>query len=79
MGMLEYSLKSTKENGGTIMRKLLIIIGILVVIFIGMVIYNKIGVKNTNAVNIEEIQKIEEAISNIYLWKEVTRRGITGI
>lgn len=56
------------------MRKMLIIIGILVVIFVGMVIYRNVRLQNNenNNVSIEEIQKIEEKISSVYMWKEVT-------
>lgn len=60
------------------MRKMLIIIGILVVIFVGMVIYRNIRVQNneSNNVSIEEIQKIEEKISSVYMWKEVTGEAL---
>lgn len=60
------------------MRKMLIIIGILVVIFIGMVIYRNVRLNDNqnNNVSIEEIQKIEEKISNVYMWKEVTGEAL---
>lgn len=60
------------------MRKMLIIIGILFIVFIGMIISKSIKVKNNenNNVSIEEIEKIEDKISNIYMWKEVTNEAI---
>ena len=54
------------------MKKMLIIIVILASILIGMIIYKNIAISSKNNINIQEIQKIEENISNIYLWKEVT-------
>ncbi len=60
------------------MRKMLIIIGILVIIFVGMVIYRNVRLQNNenNNVSIEEIQKIEEKISSVYMWKEVTGEAL---
>lgn len=56
------------------MRKMLIVIGLLVIIFVGMVIYRNIRIQNneSNNVSIEEIQKVEDKISSVYMWKEVT-------
>lgn len=44
----------------------------------GMVIYRNVKVQNneSNNVSIEEIQKIEEKISSVYMWKEVTGEAI---
>ena len=60
------------------MRKMLIIMGILVIIFVGMVIYRNIRLQDNqnNNVSVEEIQKIEEKISNVYMWKEVTGEAL---
>ena len=58
--------------GEKLMKKMLIIIVILASILIGMIIYKNIAISSKNNINIQEIQKIEENISNIYLWKEVT-------
>lgn len=52
------------------MKKLFAIIGILLVIFFGMVIY-KYTTGNNN-VTIEEVEKIENYISKLYMWKEIT-------
>ena len=60
------------------MRKMLIIIGVLVVIFVGMIIYRNVKVQDNenNNVSIEEINKIEDKISSVYLWKEVTKEAL---
>ena len=54
------------------MKKMLIIIVVLAGILISMIIYKNMAVSSKNNVNIQEIKKIEEKISKIYLWKEVT-------
>ncbi|MEE0866458.1 MAG: hypothetical protein U0L98_06675 [Clostridia bacterium] len=54
------------------MKKMVIIIVVLAGILISMIIYKNMAVGSKNNINIQEIQKIEEDISNIYLWKEVT-------
>lgn len=43
-----------------------------------MVIYRNVRMQNnqSNNVSIEEIQKIEEKISSVYMWKEVTGEAI---
>lgn len=58
------------------MKKFFIIILILLVIFIGMVIYKNALIGTQNNVNIEEIKSIEEYISKIYMWKEVTNEAL---
>ena len=56
------------------MKKLLAIICVLLVIFVGMYIYkNNI---NQNTVNVSEVEKIEEYISKIYMWQEVTEEAL---
>lgn len=56
------------------MKKLLAIICILLVIFIGMYMYkNNINQNNITAL---EVQKIEEYISRIYMWKEITQEAL---
>ena len=57
--------------GETLMKKMVIIIVVLASILISMIIYKNMAVGSKNNINIQEIQKIEEDISNIYLWKEV--------
>lgn len=58
------------------MRKMLIIIGILSVIFFGMIAYRKLAVKNSTTVNAGEVAQIQNYIEKIYLWKEVTREAL---
>ena len=56
------------------MKKMLIIIVILLIIFVGMYMYKTN--KNQNTVTINEVQKIEEYISKIYMWQEVTEEAL---
>ena len=56
------------------MKKLLAIIGVLLVIFIGMFIY-KSNI-NQNNVNVSEVQEIETYIYKIYMWKEITEEAL---
>ena len=58
------------------MRKMIIIIIILATILISMIIYKNTATGATNQVNVQEIQKIEESISRIYLWKEITNDAL---
>ncbi len=56
------------------MKKLLAIICILLVIFIGTFIYkNNI---NQNNITVSEVQKIEDYISQIYMWQEITEEAL---
>ena len=56
------------------MKKLLSIICVLLVIFIGMYMYKKNI--NQNNVTVSEVQKVEEYITKIYMWKEVTDEAL---
>lgn len=56
------------------MKKLVAIICILLVIFIGMYI-NK-SKSTQNRITASEVSKIEEYISKIYMWKEVTEEAL---
>lgn len=58
------------------MKKMLIIIVVLASILITMIIYKNMSVGSKNNVNIGEIQNIEDSISKIYLWKEVTKNAL---
>ena len=56
------------------MKKLLVIICILLIIFVGMYLYkNNI---NENIIEISEVEKIEKYISKIYMWKEITEEAL---
>lgn len=56
------------------MKKLVAIICVLLVIFIGMYI-NKTK-SNQKMVTASEVEKVEEYISKIYMWKEVTEEAL---
>lgn len=58
------------------MKKMIIIIIILATILISMIIYKNTATGATNQVNVQEIQKIEESISKIYLWEEITNEAL---
>ena len=57
------------------MKKLIAIICVLLVIFVGLVIYRKSNV-NANNVTAGEVGQIEEYITKIYTWKEVTGEAL---
>lgn len=57
------------------MRKMFIIIFILAVIFVGLLVYRKVGIRQNN-INVQEISKIEEYIEKIYMWKEITNEAL---
>lgn len=56
------------------MKKLLAIICVLLVIFIGMYLYKTN--RNQKNITISEVKKIEEYISKIYMWKEITGEAL---
>lgn len=58
-----------------IMRKMIVIIVILAIIFVGMIAYKKVVIKNSN-IGIQEIEKIENYLNQIYMWKEVTKEAL---
>lgn len=57
------------------MKKLLAIIGVLSVIFIGMYIYKSNSIKQTT-ITVSEVEEIEEYISKIYMWQEITEEAL---
>ncbi len=57
------------------MKKLIISIVILAIIFIGMLIYTHMAVE-TNDISLQEIENIENYINQIYMWKEITGDAI---
>jgi hypothetical protein len=57
------------------MKKMIAIIIVLLIIFISMAIYKYVIVVN-NQIKIEDVNKIEEYISKIYCWKEVTDEAL---
>ena len=58
------------------MKKMFIAIVVLAIIFVGMIIYKNTMVGTKNNISIEEVQKIEEYIEKIYMWKEVTGEAL---
>lgn len=56
------------------MKKLIVIIIILLMIFVGMYIYkqNKIASNHNTEVSVDEINKIETYLQKIYMWREIT-------
>ena len=58
------------------MKKMFIIITILAVILAGMIIYKQAVVGTKNRISIEEVNKIEEYITKIYMWEEVTNQAL---
>lgn len=57
------------------MKKLIVIIIILAIIFVGMIVYKNVAIKANN-ISIQEIEKIENYIHQIYMWKEVTEEAL---
>lgn len=56
------------------MKKLLIIICVLLIVFVGMFIY-KNNVKQ-NTVTVSEVEQIGEYVSKIYMWQEITEEAL---
>lgn len=56
------------------MKKMLAIISVLVIIFIGMY-FSKNNI-NQNNITVSEVNTIEEYITNIYMWQEVTQEAL---
>ena len=58
------------------MKKLIAIIIILVIIFVGMVVYKNVAINTSNNISIQEISQIETYITKIYMWKEITGQAL---
>lgn len=58
------------------MRKLIVTIIILLIIFVGMIIYRNMAISSSNQVSVQEIEQIETYITKIYMWKEVTSEAL---
>ncbi len=54
------------------MKKLVVIIIILILVFVGMIIYKNITISTNNNISVEEINQIETYLVKIYMWKEIT-------
>lgn len=57
------------------MKKLIAIICILLTIFLGLLFYRKQEQQKQN-ITAQEVQKIQDYISQIYMWKEVTEQAL---
>lgn len=60
------------------MKKLIIIIFVLLMVFIGMYIYkqNEMAVSKNNEITVEEINQIETYLQKIYMWRELTGEAL---
>lgn len=58
------------------MKKMLVIIVILAMILVSMIIYKNIVINKNKSVNVQEVEQIEEYISKIYMWKEITKEAL---
>lgn len=58
------------------MRKLIVTIIVLLIIFVGMIIYRNMEITSNNQVSVQEIEQIETYITKIYMWKEVTNQAL---
>lgn len=57
------------------MKKLIVIILILLVIFIGMYVNRKIEIDN-KTVSVSEVEEIETYMQKIYMWREITEEAL---
>ena len=58
------------------MRKMIVAIVILLIIFVGMIIYRNMAISSSNQVSVQEIEQIETYITKIYMWREVTSEAL---
>ena len=58
------------------MRKMIVAIIILLIIFVGMIIYRNMAISSSNQVSVQEIEQIQTYITKIYMWKEVTAEAL---
>ena len=58
------------------MKKLIIIIIVLAIIFVGMIVYKNVAINTSNNISIQEISQIETYITKIYMWKEITEQAL---
>lgn len=58
------------------MKKMLVIIVVLAMILVSMIVYKNIEINKNKSVNVQEVEQIEEYISKIYMWKEITKEAL---
>ena len=61
------------------MKKMLVIIVVLAMILVSMIVYKNIEINKNKSVNVQEVEQIEEYISKIYMWKEITKEALPTI
>lgn len=59
-----------------IMKKLIVAIIILAIIFVGMIVYRNVAINTNNNISLQEINQIETYITKIYMWKEITEEAL---
>lgn len=57
------------------MKKLIAIIIVLIIILVGIVAYKKVAIA-TQEIKIEEVEKIESYLGQIYMWQEITKEAL---
>ena len=55
---------------------MLVIIVVLAMILVSMIVYKNIEINKNKSVNVQEVEQIEEYISKIYMWKEITKEAL---
>lgn len=58
------------------MRKMIVAIVILLIIFVGMIIYRNMAINSNNQISVQEIEQIQTYITKIYMWREVTNEAL---
>lgn len=58
------------------MRKMIVVIVILLIIFVGMIIYRNMAISTNNQISVQEIEQIQTYITKIYMWREVTNEAL---
>ena len=58
------------------MRKMIVAIVILLIIFVGMIIYRNMAISTNNQISVQEIEQIQTYITKIYMWREVTSEAL---
>ena len=57
------------------MKKLIAIIIVLVIILVGFIAYKKFAI-SSQEIKIEEVEKIESYLQQIYMWQEITNEAL---
>lgn len=57
------------------MKKFVIIIGVLLIIFLGMFFYRK-SERQAREVTVSDVENIEKYVNELYKWKEITGEAL---